>query len=479
MDQKLFKNYLYNILFQLVKIILPLIMLPYYYQHLTAPLLGLNSFIGSIAAYFIIFGTLGVNIYGNREIAKVKNNKEKLSKTFLEILSMQILNMAIVSLIYLFFVVNFIDKHQEIYLMFIIVFIASAFDITWFFYGVEDFKHISLRNIAIKLFSVILILFLVKKPEDLLIFIAINSFSELCGQLIMFLSLKKYLIKTKITLKTAYQNHFKNTIKLFIPTIAISIYTLLDRSMLGLLLTDKSHTKFYEDSQGFVRMFLFIITSIGSVMLPRITNIIHNDENADQKVNNYLNITLKIALALSIPICFAIIVVSPFAMPWYLKDALGIEKIIAILSLIIILISLSNVFGIQYLIPSGNIKIYTTSVILGASINFILNLFLIPNFYAIGAAIATVIAEFSVSFYQYRFIKKTIKLEVFNLNNLKYLIAAFIMAIFVYLVGFYLGVGFKTNLVQAIIGIIIYPLILIITKEKLILQLINKFKNKL
>lgn len=479
MDKKLLKNYFYNILFQLVKITLPLVMLPYYYKHISAEALGINAYVGSICAYFIIFGTLGVNIYGNREIAKVKNDKRQLSKSFFEILLMQITNMSIMLVLYLIVIFTSINAYRDIYLIFTIVFIASAFDITWFFYGVEDFKHISLRNIIIKIISVILIVLLVKNPNDLPIFVAINCLGELVGQLIMFLSLPKYIDKTKVSFKQAYHNHFKNSFKLFIPTIAISIYTLLDKSMLGFILTDKSYTKFYEDSQGFVRMFLFIITSIGAVMLPRITNIIHNDSNAQEKVIKYLNITLKIALALSLPICFAIITVSPFAMPWYLKDAPGIENIISILSIIIIFISLSNVFGIQYLIPSGNTKIYTQSVIIGAVINFTLNLIMIPKFYALGAAIATVIAEMMVTAYQYHFIKKTIKLDVFNFNNLKYLIASTIMAITVYSIGKIMGVGLKTNLIQALTGFIVYTACLFISKEKLSLDLLNKLKNKL
>ena len=150
---------------------------------------------------------------------------------------------------------------------------ASAFNITWFFYGVEDFKATSLRNITVKLLGVILIILIVKTPDDLWKFVLINSLSEVFGQLIMFIRLPRYIDRVKVSVIDAYRHHLRGTFALFIPTIASSVYTILDQTMLGYLTSDTAYVSTYKAAQGFINMFLYFITAIGNVMMPRIANV--------------------------------------------------------------------------------------------------------------------------------------------------------------------------------------------------------------
>ena len=477
MDKKLFKNYIYNILYQLVKLFLPLFLVSYTYAHLGPSTLGINDYAANISSWFILLGVLGVNTYGNREIAKVRDNKERLSKEFYEILVMQIINMTIALLLYVGYTLLFVKENQIIYFLICLSILASVFDISWFYYGVEDFGIVSLRNIIVKIVSVLLIFAFVKKPADLWMFTLINSLSDLIGQLITFLGLKKYINKTKVSVKDAYKNHLAGTFALFIPTVAINIYTLLDQTLLGTMVEDKGQLNLYKTSVSFVKMFLYFVTSIGSVVMPRIANLFVKNKDHSE-VNRYINMTFKLAIILSIPIFVALEVVSGSFFPWYTKDEyMYVIPLVRLVSPIIIFISLSNVFGTQYLVPVGRNNEYTKSIIAGALINLAINLYAIPRWQAAGACVASVCAEFTVTFTQWLYIRKDVEIHSMS-SFMKSLISAIVMGVIIYFIGNAMGSRIITNMVQAIVGIIIYALMLFVLKEETVMNIYNKYVLK-
>ena len=477
MDKKLFKNYIYNILYQLVKLFLPLFLVSYTYAHLGPSTLGINDYAANISSWFILLGVLGVNTYGNREIAKVRDNKERLSKEFYEILVMQIINMTIALVLYVGYTLLFVKENQIIYFLICLSILASVFDISWFYYGVEDFGIVSLRNIIVKIVSVLLIFAFVKKPADLWMFTLINSLSDLIGQLITFLGLKKYINKTKVSVKDAYKNHLAGTFALFIPTVAINIYTLLDQTLLGTMVEDKGQLNLYKTSVSFVKMFLYFVTSIGAVVMPRIANLfVKNNDHSE--VNRYINMTFKLAIILSIPIFVALEVVSGSFFPWYTKDEyMYVIPLVRLVSPIIIFISLSNVFGTQYLVPVGRNNEYTKSIIAGALINLAINLYAIPRWQAAGACVASVCAEFTVTFTQWLYIRKDVEIHSMS-SFIKSALSALVMGVVIYFIGNAMGAKIITNMVQAIVGIIIYVAMLLILKEETTINLYNKYVLK-
>ena len=477
MDKKLFKNYIYNILYQLVKLFLPLFLVSYTYAHLGPSTLGINDYAANISSWFILLGVLGVNTYGNREIAKVRDNKERLSKEFYEILVMQIINMTIALLLYVGYTLLFVKENQIIYFLICLSILASVFDISWFYYGVEDFGIVSLRNIIVKIVSVLLIFAFVKKPADLWMFTLINSLSDFIGQLVTFLGLKKYINKTKVSVKDAYKNHLAGTFALFIPTVAINIYTLLDQTLLGTMVEDKGQLNLYKTSVSFVKMFLYFVTSIGSVVMPRIANLFVKNKDHSE-VNRYINMTFKLAIILSIPIFVALEVVSGSFFPWYTKDEyMYVIPLVRLVSPIIIFISLSNVFGTQYLVPVGRNNEYTKSIIAGALINLAINLYAIPRWQAAGACVASVCAEFTVTFTQWLYIRKDVEIHSMS-SFMKSLISAIVMGVIIYFIGNAMGSRIITNMVQAIVGIIIYALMLFVLKEETVMNVYNKYVLK-
>ena len=477
MDKKVFINYIYNILYQIAKNLLSIIIVPYVMGTLGESVLGISDFASNIASWFILFGVLGVNIYGNREIAKVRDDKDKLSKTFFEILFMQMCNMAIALVFFVLYSRYLVTSNNLIYYLTCFAIVANAIDISWFYFGVEFFKIVSIRNIIIKVLGVALIMLLVKGPEDLWLYVVINGVGDLLGNIAMFFGLKKYIHKTNFNIKEAYKHHFISTFILFVPTIANSVYNLLDQTMLGFLIEDKGEVALYKTAHSFVKMFLYFTTSLGAAMLPRVANTFYK-ENDYKEVSVYINSTFKFTLFLAVPMMCGFFFVAPYFIPWYLPKQPSIVQLIQVSCPIILLISVSNVLGYQFLIPTGHNKEYTTSLILGAVTNAIANFILIPRFLGVGAAVGSVLAEFMVMFSQYLFVRG--KLEVHALKSfIKFIIAAALMSVVVVIIGNALGPRILTNLIQAVVGAGVYGIVLIILKEDTVYSAIEKIKGKL
>lgn len=478
MNRNLFKNYLFYILYQVLTILTPIIVVPYTTRVIGATGLGINAFTSSIVQWFVIFGIMGISMYGNKEIARVRDDRDLLSKTFMGIFVLQVVSMLTVSVLYLGFVYFANLNNKIIYFIQGFVLLATMFDITWFFLGVEDFKKSSIRNMVFKLINVALIFIFVKDASDLPIFVFINTFTQVLGQLILFIQLKEYIDYKPVSIKSAFKQHMKPNFVLFVPQIAISIYSVLDQTMTGLLSVDEAQLAFYQQAIRFDKMFLYFITSIGMVMLPRIANEHAKGEKGD--IFQYLNITLKLALYLAIPMMFGMIAVGPFFINWFLAPEFSlVGYLIAMMSPIIIFISLSNVFGIQYMVPTNMLKQYSLSVIYGAITNFLLNLLLIPMYGAIGSSLSVMAAELVVTMTQYFYVRKSFKTDLKIRSIFTYLFAGSVMCIIAYFIGLQMGSRLLTNLVQASVGAIIYITILTISKEPFHLNILNKLKGQL
>jgi len=468
------KNYMYNLIYQILVLILPLITTPYISRVLGAENIGIYSYTISIATYFILFGSLGVALYGQRQIAYEQKKAKKMSKTFWEIIILRFGTMTISMLIFYFVFVKG-KQYQLYYKILLLELFANCFDISWFFQGLEEFKKTVTRNVIVKLISVISIFAFVKKTDDLGIYFWIYVLSTLFGNISLWAYLPKYLKKTKVRQLNVAQ-HIKPTIGLFIPQIAIQVYTILDKTMIGTIVLDKSEVGYYEQSQKIIKMLLTIVTSLGTVMLPRIASTFASGEK--EKVTSYMNKSFNMVFLLGFPLMFGIISVSKAFVPVFFGQ--GYDKVailMKVISPIILLIGLSNVTGTQYLLPTKRQKEYTISVVCGAIINFIMNMCLIWKFGAIGASIGTVIAELTVTLVQIYFVKKD-----FDIRNLfkiakNYLISSVIMFIICLLIGNYTNNNLASIVVQVIIGGLTYGICLLIFKDEFIFEMLNKIKK--
>lgn len=472
MKNKVTKNYLYNFAFQILSFLTPIITAPYLARTLGSESMGINTYTYSIVYWFILFGMMGISMYGSKEVAKVSDDRKKLSKKFSEIFCLQLSNLFLSIFIFYVIFLAFDLKYKDAFLLQGLMVVACTFDISWLFNGLEDFKKITYRNFIVKILTVLFIILFIKNTEQYLLYIGISVGMSFFSNIVMWINIRKYVDFVKPTIKKIY-SHLKETIILFLPQIATSIYGIFDQTMIGWLYNDVSEVTFYNQAYRFVNMFLFVTTTIGTVMLPRIVKF--KVKEGDNKVKELTNKTLKIALFLSIPIAFGIFSVSTYFIPWFLTDKFTkVGYLMSLLSPIIIFISVTNVFGTQYMIANDNYKHYTLSVTIGCVINMIMNALTIAKFGAFGASLATVLTELFVLVYQFIIIRREFDFTGVKKILFKYLGCAIIMSVVVIIIGQLLGANIISNIIQVLVGMVIYIGILYITKDDILKFFINK-----
>ncbi len=419
------RNYLYNMIYQVLILILPLVTTPYLSRVLGAEGIGIYGYTYAIVTYFILFGSLGVSLYGQREIAYAQENPEKRMSTFVELILFRLITIAIAIIPYAIFFIYGNNNYQFCYRILLIEIIAAAFDISWFFQGMEEFKKTVTRNVFVRVCSVTCVFLFVKTKEDLSKFILIYSLGDLIGNISLWLYLPKYFKGIKIK-NIGIRKHFIPVMMLFIPQIANQVYKILDTTMIGRIIPDKTETGYYEQAQKVIRLLLTIVTSLGVVMIPRMANTFANNDK--KKIQQYLKISFRFVFFLSFPIMMGISAVANYFVPIFFGA--GYDKVIILIRIIcpiLLLMGIGNVLGTQYLIPTKRQKEYTISVIIGIVVNFILNIILITRYASIGASIATVISELVVIIVQYLFVREDISLKDILRIAWKYFVAAIIM----------------------------------------------------
>ncbi|WP_300080600.1 flippase [uncultured Thomasclavelia sp.] len=461
---KVIKNYLYNASYQLLLIILPIITTPYVSRVLGADGVGTYSYTNSITQYFILFGCIGLNLYGQREIAYYQNDVRKRNRTFFELVFLRAITISISLIIFYLTMVQF-SKYSSIFLIQTLDIIASIFDISWFFQGIEDFKRTVLRNFLVRLLCVTLIFIFVKSPADLPLYVLCYSGTLFLGNISLWLYMPKYVNKNDIN-GLNIKKHIRPAVMLFLPQIATSLYTYLDKTMIGYITDNTAEVAYYEQSQTIVKTVMTVITSLGTAMMPRIANLFKT--NQYEEIKKYMNASIKFVLLLAIPFTFGIMGIAKGFVPWFFGD--GYEKVVPNMMLIapiIIFIGMSTITGTQYLLSLGRQKEYTLSVIAGAVINFILNIIFISIFGSIGAAIGTLIAEFAVMGFQLYFIRKEFSLLGIFKQVIKYTLFGLIMFIVVILLSNILSVSIVSTFVEIFVGAIVYGLLLLISKDSI------------
>lgn len=474
------KNYVYNLIYQLLTIFLPLITTPYLSRILGAEQIGIYGYTTSIVTYFILFGSLGTSMYGQREIAYHQNNEKKKSKVFFEIVIIRFVSLSI-SLLLFYFIYARVGDYSLYYKILLIQLAANIFDISWLFQGIEEFDKTVVRNLIVKLLCLILIFVVVKDYDDLWLYFLIYAFSELIGNLSIWLYVPKYIKKVKIS-ELNFKRHIKQMFSLLIPQIAIQIYTVFDKTMIGLITEDMTEVGYYEQAQKIVKAALMIVNALQIVMNSRIANAYAARD--DQEVRDCLEKSFNFMWLLSIPMMFGLIAVAPNFVPWYYgKGYNNVINILIATAPILVAIGLNGITGIQYLVQIGKEKIFTKSVIIGSIVNVVFNFVLIKYYGGMGAAISSVISEMCIFLFQLKYFKKQFSIvRIFKLS-LKCFISGIVMFLAIKFVSNYLSVSIINTLIQVLVGIVVYFVCLLLLKyqflKDLVSQILNGIKEKL
>lgn len=453
------KNLLYNMSYQVLMIILPLITAPYISRVLGVDGIGTYSYVYSIAYYFGLCGMLGVSNHGNRSIALVKKDKEKLSQTFSNIYCIQLLTTLLAMFCYIVYTVQFCSLDNTIARIAGLFVLSYVIDINWFFFGMEQFKMTVTRNACIKVLTVIGVFSFVKKAEDLWLYVLIMSLGMVLGQVYLWLQIRKYIYFVPPKLKEM-RTHIKPMLILFIPVIAYSIYKVMDKIMLGAL-ASITEVGYYENADKIINIPVGFITAFGTVMMPRIASMIADKSN--QAVNIYTQKSFKYFSMIAIGMAFGLIGVGDTLAPVYFGEAFTASApIIEGLSITLIFMTWANIIRTQYLIPMKQDKPYVLSTIVGAVLNFCLNITLVPIWGAKGALVGTVVAEFSVFFVQAICVRKELDILQYLRPSMIYLGNGIVMAAVVRWIGGRIGTNIVSLMVQVAVGAVLYLVLCVI-----------------
>ena len=399
------KNFAYNLIYNILTILIPLITVPYISRVLGPTQVGRYSYASTVSSYFGMFILLGLANYGNRTIAMIKQDDKLIQKTFWDIYYMQLLMSAVVLSAYVLYIV-FLADDREMAILLLVSFAGTCIDISWFYFGMEQFGKTVSSSLAVKFINLILILTLVKTKNDIYIYTVIMCACTVVNQLILWHRARKVIGVRKIDFR-ATASHFKPNLILFIPVIAVSLYTMMDKVMLGQM-TNMKELGFYENSFKVIQIPSLFVTALGTVMLPRVTSMI-TDSNIEG-VEHYFKESLLFAISTSSAMAFSLCGICDVFVPLFFgkgyEPCIGIIEILMVAS---IFMSCANVVRTQYLIPQKMDGIFIKSSFCGAIVNCVVNLLLIPKCQAVGAAIGTLLAEAVVCIYQVISIKEESK----------------------------------------------------------------------
>ena len=421
------KNIAISTLYQILLIILPIVTAPYIARVLGPDQSGVYDYTTSIMTYFAMFAALGTASYGVREIARVRDDAAMRSKLFWEIELMTVMTSSACIVVWFIFIA-LTPQYKTIYLVLTMGLLSTMFDISWFFAGMEQFKYTVTKNAACKLIGVILMFLFVKKQEDLLLYVIIIISSTMIGNLSMWLYVPRFVEKVDFRTFT-FRKHFHETLIYFVPTVATSVYTVLDRTLIGVITKNKAENGCYHYAMQIVNMMKALTFSSLNMVLGSRLSFLFAEKKYDEIKEKIADSTNYI-LFMGIGICFGMIGVAKRFVPVFLGA--GYDRVVTMLILmspIVIIIGISNCLGSQYFTPAGYRKLSARYIIIGAVVNLLLNLVLIPKFWGYGAIVASLIAEGAITVLYLKNCNGYLRVSTIIKDSWKKLIAGLIMLI--------------------------------------------------
>lgn len=476
MKQKsLFKNYFYNVTLTILNLLFPIITFPYVSRVLGVNSIGKVNYVNSVVSYFILFASLGIPLYGIREIAKVRDYKEKMSKTFCEIFVINFISTFICAAVYYISLFCFSTFYSErlLYIVTGIMILLNLFSIDWFYSGIEDYKFITTRSIIFKIISVIMLFAFVHAKSNYVIYAAITVIAASGSNIANIINCRKYIKFDFNNLNL--KRHMKSITILFTTQFAISIYINLD-SVMTKIFAGYVSVGYYTTAIKINKMSLGIITALSSVLLPRMSYYINS--NMKQEFDRLVLKSIQVILFLGIPMSIGIYMLAPQIILLFSgKEFIPAISCLRITVPIIIAIAFSNFINVQILMPLGKEKLAFRAIIVGSAVNFTLNLILIPVFKHNGTSIATCITEICVTMNMMIYSFQYIKNKIINKENVKYLIASISVILIIMLAGKIFINSLTIIITSIVLSCIVYFVLLIIIKDKIMNMILCKFQN--
>ncbi len=403
--QSLAKNFLYQFIYQGLIFIIPLIVSPYLTRVIGKMGLGIYTYVNSIAYYFIILANLGISRHGQRIISQKSGKEEELRKAFWSLLFLHFLISLLSLAAYFVFICICVKENKDIYIIEGIYVASAMFDITWFFWGMENFKSVAIKNTVIKMMECILIFSCVHSSMDLWKYALISASSIFVGQVVMIPQACSIARPIRFS-RTDFIQHMKPLLMFSISVIAVSMYTIFDKVLLGFMMT-KDNVALYEYSNKIINIPKVVLSVIGTVMFPKACKMAELKEVKMQK--KYIDLSFIITAFLGMASIFGLLAIADeFVVIYYGEQFADCGALIKIFSPLIFIIGAGDIIRTQYLIPNKMDKEFNFCILINAVINIVLSISLIPIWGIYGAVIGTISAELFGFIYQIKLSKNFI-----------------------------------------------------------------------
>lgn len=419
------KNVAYNFAYQLLILALPLVTAPYLSRVIGAEGVGVYSYSYSVATYFVYFTKLGLDNYGNRSIAAVQDDRTERSKRFWEIYAMQAACFVIAGAVYVLYAVA-LSGDVAIALLQGIYVLSALFDVNWFFFGMEQFRITVIRNTVVKVLTAAAVFVFVRDSGDIDAYVSVMCTGYLVSQLALWPFLGRYVDFARPTLRGVLR-HLKPNLVLFVPVIAVSVYNILSRIVLGAM-AGTEEVGFFDNAAKVIQVPTALVTAVGTVMLPRTSALVAKGEH--EAAARHTERTLVYVMAFTSVAAFGIPAVAhPFTELFYGAGFDPTAACMVVLCATIPLLGFGNVVRTQYLIPMARDRVFLWSAVCGAAANVAVNLLLIPRLGCLGAAFGSVAAETAVLLYQLVMVRREIPLARYLRIAIAFLAAGAAMAV--------------------------------------------------
>ncbi|MBP9068757.1 MAG: flippase [Bacteroidia bacterium] len=463
-------NFFFNLINTLIKIVFPLIVFPYVSRILLPEGIGRVNYAEAFVSYFVLFSSLGIPVYGLREVAKHRNDLPALQKKLAGVFSINIV-FAIISYSILAFLVffNFIGKEPQLILINSSLILFSLLDMEWYFQGTENYKFITIRNVILKMISLVLIFIFIRSNDDVLLYAALLAIGVGGNSLFNFsyvLSKHGKALLKHFNLKfiiSSFSEHLRSILITSSMALAGSIYLSLDVVMLGQI-SSNEEVGFYSASIKIVRVLISVVLALSTVLLPRASLHVKNDEM--KQFNDLIKLSFNFICFLSFPCIAGIVILSDSIIVLFSgMNFYPAHQVIELLAILMFLVSMNNLFGMQILYPLNKERLFLIAILIGAAVNVISNLILIPHYNAIGAAISSVLAEFFIFITLFIVNRKFFEAATFK-KPLRYILATVIMCAVVMTLNHFIPPFKLLNTAAMILtGGLCYVITLVLLKE--------------
>lgn len=473
-DKSIRVNYIYNLAFQILAVLLPLITTPYISRVLGAGNIGIYSYSDSLTGFFLMFASLGILSYGSREIARAQDSREERSQLFWEMMAFKFWAVVLSYSSFFVFLYTIDVKNRIILGLLSLNFLTSLLDLSWFFRGMERFKQLSLRNMGVKLIGAASTFAVVRSERDLPIYVLCAVLPGLVGNILLWRTALREVDRVPLRQLRIFR-HLKPILVFFIPAVSVQIYHTLDKLMLQWIVKDNYENGYYDQAYKIVTILLTVLTSYNGVMFSRMSNLYRHGDKA--KAEEHINRAIPFVLMLGFPMTVGLAVVAKRFVPVFFGE--GYDQVVLLLQMfcpLILITGLSNFVANVFLIPAGKQGKSNIAIVAGAATNIVCNLLLIPRFCALGACLATVISELVILEIMC-FFQKGVTRQLLKAMK-KYLVAALLMGVITFMVDWLmpdaLSVAQNTLVIAClvVVGVIVYFGALLVWKDNCVIELL-------